>query len=298
MAETNSTFAKILRRGSWAGLTVFVLTFVGGIILSWAFLPMVYCATALVEFTNPIPNEIEVMESPDLLKSIIEDAHLKEVLEDQNPGAKSLSSEEILAYLQKNLKIARKPGTDFFEVTVTSERPDMAASIANALATTYKNAGDTEETMREHQSERDELQAKIDQQQTGMRNALAKRNDLIQALAKKGISIPTDDAVLNQSASGQNAKEDPELLEYKRNEHELIVRQSILQSYMARAEMLSYAGISKKGPVQIINLAEVPKHPSRHSLVLGVLVSALVGVILGAIAGMIIGTRKMTISAK
>jgi len=286
VAETNPSLLQILRRRFWIALAVFVLTAAGGSLLVWEILPQIYTATAIVQIDDPTPHDPEAMESLDLLTAIIDNLNLKQIWGERTLRKEPLSSDEALALLKAKLKIANRPDTNNFEVTVTSKSPEEAAQILNEMMVLYESAEQAEEATHEHQGERDDLKAKIALQHTWIQKRTEERDLLIPVLAQKGIPVPSDDLVLQQLARGQDPKEDPQLRAYKRTEHELMVRQSILGNLTTQLEMMNSAALSKKSRIQISIPDPVPRRSSSVGMTLGVLISIFGGGILAAATAM------------
>ena len=193
----------------------------------------------------------------------------------------ALSTEETLKLLKKNLKTRLKPHstTHVFEVTAMSPTPEEAMAIANAVVTLYKAEQDYRETMTEHQKQRQELEAKVAQQEKGIREEMAARDNLKSALAKKGIPVPTDDQIFENRDSLWNPKDDPQLNEYRRNEFLLGERQSFLSNFQTQLSMVDLVGV-QNSHVRIIALAEAYLDKSRRLGEMSLVV--LVGIFLGA----------------
>jgi chromosome segregation ATPase len=179
-----------------------------------------------------------------------------------------------------------------------AEKPEEAANIANEIAGFYQATGDAAEGLREHQGERNDLQAKIDLQQKNIREELAERDKLKQILVQKGIAIPSGNDALAQHASGKDVNADPQLHAYILNENVLMQRQSILQNLMIELAATDHESISKKGPVQIKAAAEIPKSTSRPNLVHGVLLFAVEGAIFGAMVATMLEVFRFLIASR
>jgi capsular polysaccharide biosynthesis protein len=136
-------------------LIVFVLTVFIGEFITDNLLPKVYTATAEIEITPrvrgpmlmPLPppttkdeNEIELMESPDFLLPVINDLGLDMTWARQTSNSREdpLSSADALAYMHKILRIDLVRGTNIINITASSDVPQEAADIANAVADRYK----------------------------------------------------------------------------------------------------------------------------------------------------------------
>lgn len=137
---------------------VFALTVLCGVTITDN-LPKVYTATAQIEIlprglaaagtsTTPTPEpdqaEIEIMESPDVLLGVITDLGLDKAWAGRVFRSKEdeLTPTEALAYMRKMMKINIVRGTSTIEVIASSDVPQEAAEMANAIADHYKTLRD------------------------------------------------------------------------------------------------------------------------------------------------------------
>ena len=147
---------------------------------AWNPFHKMYSATAEMQIrlrdngpmSMPAPNgqiqiemQMEFMQTPDILTAIIKNQTLDQI------WAKRLQSDhdvlppqQALDHLRKVLKIEAVPGTNIVKVTASSEVPQEAADIANALVDTYKAQRDQEEAERNSRGI-DSLREQITQQQ-------------------------------------------------------------------------------------------------------------------------------------
>ena len=124
--------------------------------------------------------EIEIIQSPDILMSIIKNQGLDRIWAQRfGTGQAVMPIMEALHHLQKNLTIERRRYTSLFKVTARSEVPQEAADIANGVVDQYKAVRDTEEKQRiqrnKHNEDalRDEMaqgQKRIDQLNAQVKN--------------------------------------------------------------------------------------------------------------------------------
>jgi capsule polysaccharide export protein KpsE/RkpR len=106
------------------------------------------------------------MESPDFLLKIIHDLGLdkawaKRVFKSTQDQP---SDQEALAYMRKIVKLDFARGTNIIDITVSSDVPEEAADIANAIADLYKVRRDAEQARRESEGE-DAFRDQVAQQQ-------------------------------------------------------------------------------------------------------------------------------------
>ena len=90
-------------------------------------------------------NEIEIMQSPDVLAPIIADLKLDAVWAQRFGKGAALPMEDALAHMNAILKFEAVAGTDIIKVTASSEVPQEAAGIANAIVDRYKTMRDSEQ---------------------------------------------------------------------------------------------------------------------------------------------------------
>ena len=122
-----------------------------------------YLATAAIEIRLreiiPIPalqsaegmqaqelhNEFEVIESPDVLRPVITDLKLDRIWAERMNKGGVLPMEDALKYLTGRLKLTNHPDTMVINITVSSNVPNEAEDIANAIAYRYKALRDDAE---------------------------------------------------------------------------------------------------------------------------------------------------------
>jgi capsular polysaccharide biosynthesis protein len=86
------------------------------------------------------------MQSPDVLLPIITDLDLDKAWAKKINAADSdeLPDVDALTHMSKILKLKVVPGTNIIKITVSSDVPQEAADIANAIADRYKTMRDSE----------------------------------------------------------------------------------------------------------------------------------------------------------
>jgi uncharacterized protein involved in exopolysaccharide biosynthesis len=171
------------------------------------------------------------MQSPDFLLPIITDLALDKAWAKKISTADSdeLPDVDALTHMSKILKLAVKPGTNIINITVSSDVPQEAADIANAIADRYKTLRDVEEDQRNNRGA-DALHDQIAQQQQVVDEAKA-------TLEK----LPQDQA----------AKRDLEQ------------QQTILDALNVRLKQVIIDAQLVESPVRIISRAEPPTAPSK-----------------------------------
>jgi uncharacterized protein involved in exopolysaccharide biosynthesis len=241
----------------WLAITfvVFVLTLLTGVSITNNLLPRVYTATARVQIRPPssqgfdpinFQSEFETMESSDFLVPIIHDLGLDQAWAVRIFKSKEdqLSDQDALAYMHKILKLDFVRGTNVINITASSDVPEEAAQIANAIADRYKTLRDVEQDQRESQGE-DALRDQIAQQQKVVDDAKA-------AVGK----LPQD-----QSPALRDAQ-----LQIERQQSLLDALNIRLQQVLADRQIM-------ESSVQIISRTEIATAPDRHFALLVIIVA-------------------------
>jgi len=142
----------------WLSITivVFVVTLLSGAYITDHLLHKVYTATAEIQVRardhtgnfdqTRFQSEFEIMQSPHILLPIIHDLDLDKAWAKRLSKSKEdqLTDQEALAHLNKILKLDVRRGTNIVAITVSSDVPQEAAAIANAIADRYKTTRDVE----------------------------------------------------------------------------------------------------------------------------------------------------------
>jgi succinoglycan biosynthesis transport protein ExoP len=187
-------------------LSVFVLTVLGGYILI-SLQPKVYTARAQIQIRETdlgnLPDgsfepEFQIIQSPDVLGPIIQDLGLdqkwaRRIYKSDEPA---LSPQAALAYLRGNLKLDCVRGTNIIDITVSSDVPEEAAQIANAIADRYKTMRDVEEAQRKPRGS-DAIHSQIAGQEKVVAEKQAALDQAKQNLAAQGIDIGSAQAALS-----------------------------------------------------------------------------------------------------
>jgi capsular polysaccharide biosynthesis protein len=159
-SRLNRYFTVFLR---WVliAAVVFALTIFTGTYIRDNILRKVYTASAQIQIRagsdmpltaplsptpSPFQADIETMQSPDFLLPIITDLGLDKTWAKKINAADSdeLPDVDALTHMSKILKLDVKRGTDIIEITASSDEPEEAADIANAIADNYKTLRDGE----------------------------------------------------------------------------------------------------------------------------------------------------------
>src|SRR5579863_5302225 len=136
MVETNSNpkppnrFLTVILRWFLIALSVFVLTVLTGVYITWEILPKVYTATAEIQIRPPseiidglsmsprtfdptaFQAQFEIIQSADILQPIIHDLNLDKIWAKRVFKQDQLPDKDALAYMNKILKIELLRGTN------------------------------------------------------------------------------------------------------------------------------------------------------------------------------------------
>jgi uncharacterized protein involved in exopolysaccharide biosynthesis len=154
-----------------------------------------------------------------------------------------LSPQEALDHLRNALKIEAVRGTYIVKVTVSSEVPQEAADIANAVVDHYKAQRDRDEAERNKRGE-DVLREQIAQQQKVVDDAKAEVEKQRQNLNLKGPTLPDNN-------------KDP-LVPFRDAQRQLEQQQSLLDALNVRLKQCIADKALQESPVRIISRAVAP----------------------------------------
>ena len=209
-----SQYFRVIRNRMWVIFTIFLLTVISGTYVTEEVLPKGYTASAQmqliprgqVESKGFIENnthaqfdqvdfqaEFEIMQSPDVLMPIIKELNLDQIWAKRvfKSNLDRLSAIDAVAYMNTVLNIDFRRGTNIIVVTASSEIPEEAAAIANALVNRYKSMREIEDQEKTNKGS-DVLRDKITQQQKVV-------DDQKAALEKLRLAMPV--AIVAGSAS-------------------------------------------------------------------------------------------------
>jgi uncharacterized protein involved in exopolysaccharide biosynthesis len=234
-------------------------------------LPQVYTATAKLQVpasdltipavgSGPEPVAFQpefenTIRSPDFLLSVIKDLGLEQAWakrlyksDDQLPDV------DALTHMENVLKFRNEPGTNMISITASSDLPQEATDIANAVADRYKTMLDVEVDQQTNRGA-DSLRDQIAEQQRVVEEKRAAVEKIRQELGKVGITIP--------SSTG---KASALLQAFHDAQHDLDQQQAILDALNVRLKQVMADSQLQESPVQILSRAEiptVPTHPNR-----------------------------------
>src|SRR5438445_203527 len=86
-----------------------------------------------------IQTEFEVIQSEVILGQVIKDLDLNKVWGKKYANGETLRTTETMGLLKGRMDLRPVRNTSLIEIRVYSERPDEAATLANAIATAYRN---------------------------------------------------------------------------------------------------------------------------------------------------------------
>jgi len=210
MAETNSSSTKNIGRWCLVAFGVFALTVLGGVYVTNQILPKSYSATVEIQ-TSPAGSsvghldngpvdkpfdptnfqyELEIIQSNEVLLPIINDLSLDQIWAQRlHPGTKEkMHPLEALAYLRKHLKVELRYKSDLTTITVTSENPQEAAAIANAIADRYTTMRQVQQDQRSSRNGVS-LRDQIEQQQKVIEEKKAALDKLRDEEAQNGVQL-------------------------------------------------------------------------------------------------------------
>jgi uncharacterized protein involved in exopolysaccharide biosynthesis len=265
-------YLTVILRWLFVAVSVFLLVRLAGLSIADHLLPKVYTAKAemllqpksgipLLKPTSPTPTpfqpEFEAIESSDFLLPLIHDLGLDKAWDARIFQSKDdqLIDSESLDYMHKILKLEVKPGTDRVEITASSDLPQEAADIANAVADRYKTLRDIEEFERSNQGN-DALKAQITQ--------LEKVVDDKKAALEK---MPQD-----QSSA------------YLAAQHDLDQQQSLLDAMNIRLRQDNTDFALQESPVRIICHAQPPEYPTKPNRTVCLVVTTVIAGLLSIMA--------------
>ncbi len=181
-------YFNIVRNRLWVIFTIFILTVASGAYVTEEVIPKTYTASSEIQIshegksdaasfsgvTNPnmpvdqieFQADYQKMQSPDILQPIISDLKLDEKWAKQfKMKQERLSPLEALNYMKGILTFDPVRGTNIITITATSQVPEDAAAIANAVAQRYRAV---RELAMDEKNQRaiESLQAQIQQQQS------------------------------------------------------------------------------------------------------------------------------------
>jgi uncharacterized protein involved in exopolysaccharide biosynthesis len=288
-------YLTVFLRWLLVGFGFFALTVLAGSFVINNVLAKVYTATAQIElrqenygpggingpYARPagldqqtFEAECSILESPDFLLPIISDLSLdkawaKRIFKTEDD---QLPASDALAHLQTLLKIDFVQGTNIINITASSDEPQEAADIANAIATQYKTLRDVEEDQRNSKGE-DLLRDQIAEQQKVVNDAKVNVEKMRQQLGSQGIDIK------------RSAQETEQLLKpFRDAQQDLANQQNLLDALNVRLKQVEADRSLVQPPVSIVSHAVTPTAPTHPNKKFDFMLTIIAGVIVGILA--------------
>jgi capsular polysaccharide biosynthesis protein/predicted Ser/Thr protein kinase len=282
-------------RWAWAAVAaavVWCLTLLAVACLTFFVLPESFKSTARVKTghapdRNLLQAESELIKSEVILGSVIEDLKLKEAWGRRYNGGRMLTVKQTLELLRPCVELSSVRNTGLIEIHVFRERPDEAASIANAIAEAYRQHRANQSAQLSHgleKSLKDQLEAA-----NGKIAAARQELDKLQ----KASDIGEAAAQLSRDPVLAEAKERP-FWQKKRDLEDLLRFRNELASQVLSQSMGNV--IPRAMSVEIVDRAVPALHPARPNKPLNLVLGAAAGGVLGLLAGglvLLFGSRRV-----
>jgi capsular exopolysaccharide synthesis family protein len=238
-------YFKVIRNRLWVIFTIFVLTVASGEYVTEWVLPKIYTASAQIQIrpegnksTTGIDGqqadrqfdptafqaEFEILQSPDVLLPIISDLQLDQKWAHRAKRTEKLAPLDALAVMKNSLKLDLKRGTNIVDITTSSEDPQEAADIANAVADHYKTMRDVQEDQKNSRGA-DALRDSIEQQQKVVDEKKAAVDKLREDAASHGLNMGTTGDVDRQQADLDERQKDLLMAKVDYNERRVLLEQ-------------------------------------------------------------------------
>jgi capsular polysaccharide biosynthesis protein len=280
-------YTYIFARGIFGAAAVFILTYMGITYVIDHLFTVSYRATAQIEI-QPRPNadgsapaafdadqmraEMEILMSPTTLAPVVDQLALVKSWSHRIFGLQQgdISKDEAVAHLQGILRVAVIRGTNIFAITTSSDVPQEAADIANAVADRYQFQRETDESARKERAKQ-AFQQEIDLQQ----QVVAAKEDTLEKiradLLRKGISV---------SHTGTDP-EDIDLQAYRSARRDLDRQRALLDAFVQHLRQVSDEFQLEESPVRIVKRAAAPPIQGRPNEKVEQIVAILIAAFLG-----------------
>lgn len=286
-------FRISLSRMSAAAFSVFILTLGYACYHDYCVVVPLYTGTAKVQIEQPVDpespaplrSEIEFMSSPDVLSPIVTDLQLDKVWARRFRSAlDALPMQDSLAYLHLRTLIESVPGTRIVDISVSSDVPNEASQIANAIANRY-------ETERERESDqlfREKVRI-LDGQIAQQTQVVAQKADAAAQIRAQlqhvGTSIAPGaagliEADLAAQKSGVQAQVDA-LAPLRAAQAQLDAQKAALDDLQLHLRQLKNANQLAEAPVRIVSLADPPEYASTPNHEFDLMLGAVAGLVFG-----------------
>jgi uncharacterized protein involved in exopolysaccharide biosynthesis len=221
------------------------------------------------------------------LDSVIENLKLKEVWGRRYNGGRKLTVKQTLELLRPCVELSSVRNTSLIEIHVFRERPDEAASIANAIADAY----------RQHRANQSALFSQG--LEKGLKDQIEAANGKIAAARQelgrlqKALNIGEAAAQQSRDPASAEAKERP-YWQKKRDLEDLLRFRNELASQVLSQSMGDV--FLHTMSVEIVDRAVPALHPARPNKPLNLVLGAAGGGVLGLLAGglvLLFGSRRV-----
>lgn len=319
--ELNLTdYWLVIRRRQWVILAVFLAVFIGSIIFTNMQTPL-YKAIAGVRIIEHVPvasmqpayyqsYQTDRMASQE--KVITSQAVLEKAARKLGMIAADVSSDKIsdaCSELQGMIETEREGSTDLIRIVVTSDNPELAAKVANAVAESFQ-----EVDLTERKKQASTLRQFVEEQLALSAKRLHETEDSLKNFQESGKATGLASILQNQLATLENKKLEllksytekyPDVVRTQEQITALKERISLLpeselnlsrlqrevevteKTYRAMKEKYEESRISEAeeiGDVRIVDYASVPKSPFSPNKMINKLVGAFIGLVIGIFA--------------
>ena len=285
-----------IRRATILGFTLFMAGLALCGVGLWLLLsPAQYRATAKIKLVEaPLPPmssvgppviqttfEIKIIKSPFVLSNVVSALNLNVEWGGKYAGGRALTTNAAIAILKKHLNLAIERNTKLIEISFTSDDPNEAAGIANAIAGAYQDYRlerrnqMTLKGIEVLQQEYQEEEKKIQIQQTNvdlLREKLKIQDDvpLMSPCPSPTTSFPIS---ISDSGRGTNEEAQQPYWMAKRNLENLLAFHKLLQAKIAALKIDLYS--PSTAMVQIMDAAQPPELPTSPNRFLGAVLLAI-----------------------
>jgi uncharacterized protein involved in exopolysaccharide biosynthesis len=280
-ASAAGRFRFSLARVCAVVFSVFSFMVMAGAYIDFCILPRIYAAQSQIEVViprddaspDPIRAEIAFMYRPDVLAPIITDLSLNKIWAKRvyKSGLDVLPMQDALSYLNRILFISQVPGTHIISISVSSEVPQEAADIANAVADRYftLRSGDEDRAFAEKEQI---LGDEIKQQQQVVAEKAAAVEAIRSQLQQQGIQIgPGAAGIIAADLATQKNGDQAQIDSFaplRAAQTQLDTQQRALDDLLLRQRLDKADHQLSPNPVQVIARAGPPEYPIKPDHVL------------------------------
>ncbi len=220
-------YFRVIRNRLWVIFTIFILTVCSGAYVTEEVFPKIYTASTQIQVKKEGTSTInghdvttekpfdstdfqaafEIIKSPTVLQPVITSLGLDKKWAQRAKSNTPLTPLQALAYMSSVLKLDATRGTNIIVITASSEVPQEAADIANAVADQYKTLRDSEQDRRSNLGS-DALKEQIEQQQKIVDDKKAQVDKLLQDAGEHNIEIIPAGKTERDEADLEKSKQD------------------------------------------------------------------------------------------